>query len=61
MIQLPLTPPQFDYVRRAIESDLEDIGDLVAFGADGFESEFAMARTVLAKMQEIEQTDVVPF
>lgn len=61
-INVQLTGPQFDYVKRAVENDLEDIGELLSLGvADGFETEFAMARAVLVKMREIEQTEAVPF
>lgn len=61
MIHLTLTPLQFAYVQRAIENDLEDIGDLAAFGVEDAESDLHVARTVLAKIRDMEQTEVVPF
>lgn len=62
MITLSLTAPEFAYLCRAVERDLDDTRDLVAFGeGDGFVDDFRLAEAVLVKFASVEQAQVYPF
>ena len=62
MITLTLTAPEYSYLARAVERDLDDVRTLVAFGEDdGFVSDVRLAEAVLVKMAMVDQTQVYPY
>ena len=62
MITLTLTAPEYSYLARAVERDLDDVRTLVAFGeGDGFVSDVRLAEAVLVKMAMVDQTQVYPY
>lgn len=61
MPNVTVTDEQLVYLQRALERDLDDLRDLIAFGESDLSSEFAMCETVLRELLRVEQTQAIPF